>query len=404
MKKIFLIAALAIVGTAAFGQKKNVKIAESATWDMESPNFTEARQCIQAALVEPTTANQAKTYQVAGLVEIAYFKFNSSTLNDDTYSALKNSYPYLLKAIELEKIPDEKGKVGTKITKAIARELEEVQEYFYYGGAHFLNQGDKQSAYEMFKIMGELCKEDFMANSKIDCQDSMHMQSRYFAAMTAVQLGDYDAALKSLDVAKEDNYSILDIYNAYAYIYEQQKDTANLINIFKEGIKNLGAEINSNEYAFMARLINVYIAQDNLSEAISLIESALAENPDDCEYMKLLGSLYYEQKNEAKAIETLEKAIATDPQYADAYGELGRIYYNNAITISNEVSEIQDNAAYVKAREEQVKPAFLKAAPFFEKALQIEPNETSYMYSLKNIYYNAEDGENLERIEKMLNE
>ena len=39
MKKIFLIAALAIVGTAAFGQKKNVKIAEIATWDMETPNL-----------------------------------------------------------------------------------------------------------------------------------------------------------------------------------------------------------------------------------------------------------------------------------------------------------------------------------------------------------------------------
>ena len=77
MKKILLIAALAIVGTAAFGQKKNVKIAEIATWDTETPNFTEARQCIQQAMVDPTTANQAKTYQVAGLVEIAYFKFNS---------------------------------------------------------------------------------------------------------------------------------------------------------------------------------------------------------------------------------------------------------------------------------------------------------------------------------------
>ena len=44
MKKIFLIAALAIVGTAAFGQKKNVKIAEIATWDMETPNFTEAKK------------------------------------------------------------------------------------------------------------------------------------------------------------------------------------------------------------------------------------------------------------------------------------------------------------------------------------------------------------------------
>ena len=404
MKRIFLIAAIAIVGTAAFAQKKNVKIAEIATWDMETPNFTEARQCIQAAMLDPTTANQAKTYQVAGLVEINYFKCNSGTLNDDVYNALRTAYPYLMKAIELEKIPDEKGKVSTKLTKAIAKELESIQEYYYYGGGHFINNGDQKAAYEMFKIMGELCQQDFMANSKINCQDTMHMQARYFAAMTAVQLGNYEDALKSLDVAKEDNYNILDIYNAYAYVYEQTKDTTNLIATFKEGLKNFGSEVNSKEYAFLARLINIYINQDNVPEAIALIEEALVDSPDDCEYMKLLGSLYYEQKNEEKAIEVLKKAIDTDPTYAAAYGELGRIFYNNAITISNEVSEIQDNNAYHKAREEKVKPAFLKAAPYFEKALELDPSETTYMYSLKNIYYNAEDGANLERIENMMGE
>ena len=404
MKKIFLIAALAIVGTAAFAQKKNVKIAEIATWDTETPNFTEARQCIQQAMTDPTTANQAKTYQVAGLVEIAYFKFNSGSLNDDVYTALKNAYPYLLKAVALESVPDEKGKVSNKLTKVIAKELETVQEYYYYGGGHFINAGDQKSAYEMFSIMGDICTQGFMANSKINCQDTMHMQARYFAAMTAVQMGDYDSAIKSLDLAKADNYNACDIYNAYAYVYEQQKDTVKLVNIFKEGIKKIGAEINGKEYAFLPRLINVYINQNNTNEAIALIEESLVDNPNDCEYLKLLGSLYYEQKDEAKAIATLEKAIKIDPTYAEAYGEIGRIFYNNAITISNQVSEIQDNNAYSKAREEQVKPAFLKAAPYFEEALKLDPTEFSYMNSLRNIYYNAEDGANLERIEKMLGE
>ena len=163
-------------------------------------------------------------------------------------------------------------------------------------------------------------------------------------------------------------------------------------------------EINGKEYAFLPRLINVYINQDNTAEAIALIESSLKENPNDCEYLKLLGSLYYEQKNEVKAIETLEKAIEVNPSYAEAYGELGRIFYNNAITISNEVSEIQDNKTYSIAREEKVKPAFLKAAPYFEKALKLDPTEFSYMNSLRNIYYNAEDGANLERIEKLMGE
>ena len=45
-----------------------------------------------------------------------------------------------------------------------------------------------------------------MASSKINCQDTMHMQARYFAAMTAVQMGKYEEAIeiwKSLGISED---------------------------------------------------------------------------------------------------------------------------------------------------------------------------------------------------------
>ena len=112
----------------------------------------------------------------------------------------------------------------------------------------------------------------------------------------------------------------------------------------------------------------------------------------------------YEQKDEANAINALEKAIEIDPTYADAYGEIGRIYYNAAVNESNKANEIQNNAEYRKAKEEIVKPAFQKAIPYYEKAHEYKPDETGFLYNLKSIYYNIDDGANLERVEKLLGE
>lgn len=410
MKKIFLIAALAIVVTAVYAQKKNVSIADKATWE-EVPNFTEARQAIQAAMVEPTTANQAKTWAVAGLVEMRFFRteadkqaYGQAADEKGMYAALSDAYKYFLKAVELEKIPNEKGKVSTKYTKQIRQTLKDNMDYFYYGGGYYLNKDNKEAAYTMFNLMDELCHQDFMAEAAINCQDSMHMQCRYFAAVVALQMEDYQQALVALEKSKADDFNGLDVYNYIAYAYGQLNDTVSQAKTFKEGLQKYGAAANGEDYAFMPRLINLYISQNNTAEAISLIEEALAENPNDYEFWKVLGSLYYDEKNEAKAIEALKKSIEVNPEYADAYGELGRIYYNKAITISNETNEIQNNAEYKKAREEKVKPAFMEAAPYFEKALELKPYETNYMYNLKNIYYNAEDGANLERIEKLMGE
>ena len=362
-------------------------------------------------MVEPTTSNQAKTWAVAGLVEMRFFRteadkqaYGQTADEEGMYAALGDAYKYFLKAVELEKIPNEKGKVSTKYTKQIRQTLKDNMDYFYYGGGYYLNKDNKEAAYTMFNLMDELCRQDFMAEAAINCQDSMHMQCRYYAAVVALQIGNYQQALAALEKSKADDYNGLDIYNYIAYAYGQLKDTVNQAKTFKEGLQKYGAAANGEDYAFMPRLINLYISQNNTAEAISLIEEALAENPNDYEFWKVLGSLYYDEKNETKAIEALNKSIEVNPEYADAYGELGRIYYNKAITISNETNEIQNNEEYKKAREEKVKPAFMEAAPYFEKALELKPYETNYMYNLKNIYYNAEDGANLERIEKMMGE
>ncbi|MEG1642936.1 MAG: tetratricopeptide repeat protein [Bacteroidales bacterium] len=408
MKKIYLTVALSLLVIAGFAQKRNVNSAYNESW-AEAPNFDNARKLIAEAMVDTTTANWVKTWAAAGLVEIRFFEVELAksmlgSIDEATmYNALKNSYNYFTKAVALDSLPDVKGKVKPKYTKEIKQKLNDNKDYFYYGGGFFFGKGKDKEAYEFFNIYDELCRQPFMASLNINCSDTMHMQSRYFAAVMALKSGDNTAALKALKRSKDDNFNGLDVYNYIAYIYGQNKDTVNQIEIFKEGLQKFGADANREEYSFMKRIINIYINRNEIPKAIDMLQVALKAEPKDYEYWKVLGSLYYDQKDDVNAVKSLEKAIEVNPDYADAYGEIGRIYYNAAINENNKSNDIKDNLLYRKAKEEVVKPAFKKAAPFYEKALELKPEETGFLYNLKNIYYNINDGKNLERIEKLLN-
>ena len=69
MKKIVMTAFMLAIATCAFSQKKNVSGAEGKLY--EPVDLPGAKNQIELAMADPSTANQAKTYWVAGQV---YFK------------------------------------------------------------------------------------------------------------------------------------------------------------------------------------------------------------------------------------------------------------------------------------------------------------------------------------------
>lgn len=67
MKKVIFSLVLLLTVTIAFGQKKNVSKARNLAL-METPDFKGAREAILPALEDPSTATDARTWHVAGLI------------------------------------------------------------------------------------------------------------------------------------------------------------------------------------------------------------------------------------------------------------------------------------------------------------------------------------------------
>lgn len=154
--------------------------------------------------------------------------------------------------------------------------------------------------------------------------------------------------------------------------------------ISQEAVERLG--ITKDTENFLLQMINIYIANDQINEALAYLDKVIAANPR-AEYYKVKGRLYEEIANEAEAMACFEKALELNPKMADVWSEMGRIYYNKAYEESLDINKIKDDNAYKKAREERIFPLYRKALPYYEKAYELDPTNADCIFALKGIYY-----------------
>ncbi len=424
MKKTALTVVLLLSVICAFGQKSAVKQALREANKFENPNFQEARNLISAALENPETMNNANTWYTAGTIETKIYdtdlakKQLGQPLSDEgaMYEALVKSYDYYLKAVSLDSLPNEKGKIKPVYTKKVKKTLVQNINGYLNAAAHYYNSGNFQGAYDAWGIFLEIPQLPFMQGESGLPHDSIYAEIRFNRAVAAINTGDTNLKLEALNAAKEDKGETqMTIYNTLITEYEMLRDTVNLENILEEAeatfkntlveaIDNQGNPIkdeNGNvvmrkENNYTLKLVNIYIFKGEYNKAIEKLDNVLAEDPENAEFWNVKGNLY-EQTNTDQAIACFEKAVQINPDYADAIGNIGRIYFNQAVQKNNDVSTLS-NAEYLKVRESEILPLFRKALPYYEKAYKLDSTNGDYRYALRSIFYNLGD-ERLDALE-----
>jgi tetratricopeptide (TPR) repeat protein len=95
-------------------------------------------------------------------------------------------------------------------------------------------------------------------------------------------------------------------------------------------------------------------------------------------------------KNDDKAIEQYEAAIQRNPEYAQAYSELGRAYVLKAQDFSATATTNVNDPKYQEDAK-TLRGLYEKAQPYYEKARQLAPDNTSlWKQGLSSVYYNLQ--------------
>ena len=413
MRKTLLMAALVLISAGCMAQKANVNKAKSLILS-ETPDYDQARQLIGAALANDETKNQANTWYVAGL--IGYQQnvqanrmalLNQPLDQDQVGQAIMESYDYWVKADEIAMTPtlDKKGRevVDTKTRNNIVKKMLEYyqnQEFIKYG-VHLNEQRDFKGAYNVFMRHLKMRDLPMMQEDKLQSQmpkDTIYEQYEYYAALFAIQAKMHNEAIAVLEDLKKGEFEAIAV-NQFLYqeYMEEVKDTVNAVRELQEAMVRF-----PQEPWFLQNLINYYIFSKQEDKAIEYLNQAIEREPGVAEYHLIKGNLSANQGNNAEALTEYDQALEINPMLAEAHAGKGRVHYNEASKIIEEATYIQDAKAY-KAALNMASDKLKESLPFFEKALEVAPDNREYMVILKGIYYRLHMDDKYEAMQDMLN-
>lgn len=124
--------------------------------------------------------------------------------------------------------------------------------------------------------------------------------------------------------------------------------------------------------------------------ALKNFEIALESDPDNDLFLFNVGIITLQElKNPEKAEEYFKRAIAANPDNADAQYMLGVLVVNEANTYTEKINKLglNETKKYDKLKTEQ-KAIFQKALGYFEKAYELNSDDSNVIIALQKVYYN----------------
>lgn len=204
--------------------------------------------------------------------------------------------------------------------------------------------------------------------------------SLFNEALCAENMGSVEEANRLYRKCLSYNYRSQSIYTGLAALYKNNKDTAKALEILSEG----RAKYPNNGNMLLAEL-EIYMAQGDNEKALANLGQAIEKDPTNHILFYARGKMYYDAGNTDKAEADYLKALEAKPDHYDSNFNLGALYFNKGAEMITKAGDIVKFEDYEKAKKEG-DAVLVKALPFLEQCLKINPNDTDAMKSLMELY------------------
>jgi tetratricopeptide (TPR) repeat protein len=377
MKQLLFIIAFVISVTASFAQKSAVMYADYEL-QAEKPDYDKAKQKIDEAVLHEKSKDLPLTYLVKARV---YKTLYQKKKKDEAIIA--EAFEALIKADELDRRGDAKGKKKFKLQKEISNELTLLRYELINDGVLANNElKDFNRTVRSFrKVLTINENETFKKVNDIGI-DTIILYNVLASAYTAK---DYNTVIefapKVIETGYQEDQPFLILYDTYVNL----KDTANMIQVCKDAMAKY-----PEKKVFLDQLVTLYVNMGNAQEGITYINQSLEKDPNNASYWFVLGTFYDQTKEPEKALEAYQKALDvpnTKPAVLiDVNYNLGVIFYNKALEEMNKANEIKDYKKFKEAETKALK-SFELCIPYFEKCIELNPEYKDAYTALKPIYY-----------------
>ena len=339
-----------------------------------------AKASIDKAILNEKTIMDAKTWFYRGNI---YYDIGISTdsnfrkLDPDPFGVAFTSYT---KAKEL----DTKGEFSTDILK-----------YTIAVGEGYYNMGVINYNESKFKDAALNFEKSFDVSKSVNRIDTSALVNAAVSATQGNETGmakNYYQKLIDMGVQKPD------VFASLSEIYKAEGDTTLALQTIQKGRALFPGDFN-----LLIAETNIYLATDEKEKAMTNLETALLMDASNPSIFFAVGTIYDQVGSVDKAISAYENAISLNPGYFEANYNLGALYVNQAADILDKANDLPLDAVaqydMEKARADQM---LEKSIPYLEKALELSPEDTNTMVSLKEIYTRLGMTEKLKSIDEKL--
>ena len=382
------------VSAFSFAQKKELKAVEKA---IKSENYAEAKSALKLA--------EALLPEMDGKLKAQYYYLYAKSL----YAGGAGSNSDIDAALE---------SLG-KVDESYTNESAELKQAMVNG---LISKGNAAYEKKDFSIASKHFENAYKASTK----DTLFL---YYAAATAVNVPEYDRALKLYEQLKDLGYTGIET-EFYATNVEtnQEEKFANKnmrdIQVKTKQFINPGERITeSKKPEIVKNIALIYVSQGNNEKAIEAMKAARQESPDDINLILSEANVHYkmgnteefkallqkatemdpanpelqynlgvisgESNHPEEALAYYKKTIELDPKYVNAYINLAALTLAKEEVIIKEMNGLgsskKDDLRYDELREQR-QELYKSAIPYLEKALELDSKNLSAAKTLMNIY------------------
>ena len=404
MKKITILALGLAVCASAGAQTSVLKEAEQAM--KGGKDAAAVMTIITPAFTNPETAQLAQTYYIPGKASFKDYdnllglkQFGKTKDGDDVKMGklLIQGYDMYVKALPLDSVPNEKGKVKPKYSKDIVSTIAGHFTDFTNAGADLYNAKDYDGAYRAWGIFNEIPQNpSFREKLTSVPADTILGEIAFNQALAAWQGNHLEDALKAFLFAKSKGYSKKQLYDYAIAVADGAKNSEALLSLSEEAFGLYGDQ----DPMYLGQMVNYYLQNKNFDKAFEIINGAIAKDPNNAQYYNIQGVLYENVDKRPEAIAAYKKATELDPENANALYNYGRQLCESAYALNDAAPTSQREYEAYKA--EKIVPLFQQAVDILEKAYTVNPDNTDVLKYLENVYYNLGDEAKLNDVRKRM--
>lgn len=317
--------------------------------------------------------------------------YNAATYFDACVEAINAA----LACEEVDKQPNEKGKVSPKFRKKNQTRLNPLRIELVEGGLNAYNTKEYAAASKYFGAFVDSRASSLYEGFDFSAETS-YGQIAYYGALAAFFAKEYDKAISRAEIALGTNDPELpnfrdDAINVLISSNEELVKAGNgTQDAFMAKVKGLSQQYPENP-AIFSKLVSLYQEAGDNAGADKVIEERLQANPTDYMALAIQGQNAQNANDLVKAIESYKRAIDAKPDFLAVKLNLAICYLNKA---ADAIDQNTNNMGVIAANAKGGIIEDLNASKkYFEELQAADPNEeqVSWKFNYDRVNYALEN-------------